>query len=109
LFISNSLMAIGILRAIQELELRCPEDIAIATFDDLPLAEVFRPHLTAVSQPAFSIGYTGAELLVQRIESKTNSNTPIAIRLPTRLKIRESTLVFPRPTAPEAKLRSSGF
>ena len=95
LFVSNSLMSIGALRAIEELGLRCPEDIALATFDDSPLTEVFRPHLTAVSQPAFSIGYAGAELLIQRIESKASSDTPIAIRLPTQLKIRESTLRFP--------------
>jgi LacI family transcriptional regulator, galactose operon repressor len=109
LFISNSLMSIGALRAFEELGLRCPEDIALASFDDLPFTDVFRPHLTAVSQPAFSIGYAGAELLVQRIESKANSDTPIAIRLPTQLKIRESTLGFRQPMAPEAKLRPSGF
>jgi len=91
LFISNSLMAIGVLKAMGELGLRCPEDQAIATFDDLPLTEVFRPHLTAVAQPAYSFGYSGAELLIQRIESKKASNSPIAIRLPTELRIREST------------------
>lgn len=109
LFISNSLMTIGVLKAIDELELRCPEDIALATFDDLPLTEVFRPHLTAVSQPAFSIGYAGAELLIQRVETKGGSNTPIVIRLPTHLNIRESTLGFSQPTAPVTKPRSFGF
>lgn len=108
LFISNSLMAIGALRAIDELGLQCPKDIALATFDDLPLSEVFRPHLTAVSQPAFSIGYSGAELLIQRIESKANSGSPIAIRLPTQLKIRESTLGFLQPAGRKVKPRSSG-
>ncbi|HET9178410.1 MAG TPA: LacI family DNA-binding transcriptional regulator [Terriglobia bacterium] len=96
LFTSNSLMAIGTLRAIEELELQCPKDIAIATFDDLPLTEVFHPHLTAVAQPAFSIGYAGAELLIQRIETKGASESPVAIRLPTQLKVRESTMGFLR-------------
>lgn len=97
LFVSNSLMSLGALKAIEELELRCPEDIALATFDDLPLTEVFRPHLTAVSQPAFSIGYVGAELLIQRIEAQGTPDLPVAIRLPTQLKVRESTLGFLRP------------
>ena len=92
LFISNSLMAIGVLKALGELGLRCPQDVALATFDDLPLTEVFRPHLTAVAQPAYSIGYSGAELLIQRIEAKRRDDSPIAIRLPTELKVRESTL-----------------
>lgn len=92
LFVSNSLMSLGALKAIEELELRCPGQIALATFDDLPLTEVFHPHLTAVSQPAFSIGYAGAELLIQRIEAKRAAESPVAIRLPTQLKVRESTL-----------------
>lgn len=92
LFVSNSLMSLGALKAIEELELRCPGQIALATFDDLPLTEVFHPHLTAVSQPTFSIGYAGAELLIQRIEAKRAAESPVAIRLPTQLKVRESTL-----------------
>jgi LacI family transcriptional regulator len=95
LFISNSLMAIGVLRALADLGLHCPEDVALATFDELPLMEVFRPHLTAVAQPAYSFGYSGAELLIQRVESKTHpARPPIAIRLPTELKVRESTLGY---------------
>ena len=90
LFISNNLMAYGVLRAMDDLGLQCPGDLAIATFDDPPITRVFRPRLTAVSQPAYSFGYTGAELLIQRIESKQSGESPIAIRLPTELHIRES-------------------
>lgn len=94
LFICNNLMAAGLLKALGELGLRCPEDVALATFDDLPLMEVFRPQLTVVAQPAYSFGYSGAELLIQRIESKAEARTPIAIRLPTEFKVRESTLGY---------------
>jgi LacI family transcriptional regulator len=90
-FVSNNTMAVGVLRALAELSLRCPQDIAIAIFDDLPSAEAFRPRLTAVAQPAYSIGYRGAELLIQRIEKKSQDPKPVQIRLSTELKIREST------------------
>jgi LacI family transcriptional regulator len=96
LFISNNLMAYGVLRAMDELRLQCPGDLAIATFDDPAITRVFRPRLTAVSQPAYSIGYTGAELLIRRIESKQSGESPIAIRLPTKLHIQESTAGPPR-------------
>jgi LacI family transcriptional regulator len=102
LFISNNLMAVGILKALAESGLRCPEDMALATFDELPWVDAFRPHLTAVAQPAYSFGYTGAEVLIQRIESKTSAKTPIAIRLPTELKVRESTLGYRFP-APQSE------
>jgi LacI family transcriptional regulator len=91
LFTSNGLMAIGVLKAAAELRLRCPQDVAIATFDDLPVAEILRPTLTSVAQPAYLIGYKGAELLIQMIESKKKPKAPVRIKLPTELRIREST------------------
>ena len=94
LFISNGLMAIGVLKALTELGLGCPHDVALATFDDLPLTEVFKPHLTTVAQPAYSIGYKGADLLIQRIESGNGLSSPVTIRFPTELKIRESTVGY---------------
>ncbi|MEW5975787.1 MAG: substrate-binding domain-containing protein [Acidobacteriota bacterium] len=90
-FVSNNTMALGLLTAIEELGLKCPDDVAVAMFDDIPLADAFHPHLTAVAQPAYSIGYRGAELLIQRIEKKTADPAPVKIRLATHLKIREST------------------
>ena len=91
LFISNSMMGLGVLKALEEIGFECPRDIALATFDDLPLTEAFRPHLTAVAQPAYLIGYQGAELLIQRIDSKKPRGRPVQIRLPTKLIVREST------------------
>ncbi len=89
-FVCNNMMSLGLLRALGELGLRCPEDIAIASFDDFPLAEAFRPRLTAVAQPAYSIGYRGAELLIERVEKKKIDRLPARIRLSTDLLIRES-------------------
>lgn len=91
LFVCNAMMTIGAIQALEETGLQCPADVAIASYDDLPLAEVFRPHLTAVAQPAYQIGYQGAELLIQRIQHQLTSRRHIAIRLKTELRIREST------------------
>jgi LacI family transcriptional regulator len=92
LFISNNMMSLGVLRALEDLRLRCPEDVAIAIFDDLPFLFAFRPHLTAVSQPAYEMGRAATELLLRRIEGKEESPEPVSIRLKTELKIRESTI-----------------
>lgn len=92
MFVSNGLMAIGVLKAIRELDLCCPQDVAVATFDDLMVAEVLQPALTAVVQPAYEIGYRGVELLMKRIESgeQVNKARPTKVVLPTELKIRGS-------------------
>ncbi|HEY7302921.1 MAG TPA: LacI family DNA-binding transcriptional regulator [Bryobacteraceae bacterium] len=91
-FSCNGTMAFGLMRAIDELGLQSPRDVAVATFDDLPIYDAFRPHLTSVVQPAYEIGKRGVELLIQRITGKLDSPKPISIRLPLKLAIRESSL-----------------
>ncbi len=90
IFACNGVMMLGLLLALDELGVRCPEEIALATFDDLPFAHSFHPHLTAVAQPANRIGYEGANLLIDRVEGKRTGD-PVIVRLPPELKIREST------------------
>ncbi len=91
LFVMNGMMTLGVLDAMEELGLRCPDDLAIATFDELPF---IRPHLTCAAQPVYDIGAKGAELLIRRIERKLENETPVRLRLRTELKIRESSLGF---------------
>jgi LacI family transcriptional regulator len=89
--VSNGMMTIGVVRALEEVGLHCPADIAVASFDDLPFATAFRPHLTAVVQPAYEIGYQGADLLIKRVQQGTTSRRRVSICLQPELRIREST------------------
>jgi LacI family transcriptional regulator len=81
-------MVIGALQTIIKLGLRCPEDIAIACFDDFVWASVMRPRLTVVDQPTYEIGQQSARLLFERLQNRERE--PKEIRLPTQLIIRES-------------------
>jgi LacI family transcriptional regulator len=99
LFISNGVMTLGVLQALDETGVRCPEEIALATFDDLPFGRAFHPHLTAVAQPTYEIGFQGANLLIDRIEGRL-SGKPVAIRLASELKIRESTTAWANHAVP---------
>lgn len=101
LFVANGMMTLGVLNALDELRVRCPEDIALASYDDLPLAASFRPRLTAVSQDGYKMGYLGAELLMQRVKGRISDPQPVQIRLRPELKIRESSLGYrPQLSAP---------
>lgn len=91
-FVANGMMALGMLQALEEAGLRCPEDISIACFDELTVAEVFRPRLTTVVQPAYSIGRRGVELLLDRINGAMKDDKPVRILLETELMVRESTI-----------------
>ena len=81
-------MALGVLLAVRELGLRCPEDISIVGFDDLDFAEFTAPALTSVHQPGYQLGTAAARLLLERIDGLKQSAKKLV--LPSELKIRHS-------------------
>lgn len=89
LFVTNNRMTVGALQAIGERRLRCPEDVALASFDDFEWASVFRPRLTAIRQPVYAIGAMATDLLIDRIEG-TNTGEAREVLLPSVLVVRES-------------------
>lgn len=88
IFTGNNLLTIGALRAIYELGLRIPDDIAVAGFDELDWMFLVRPALTVVMQPTYEMGRQAAELLLARIEDP--SRPPQQIVLQPTIKLRES-------------------
>jgi LacI family transcriptional regulator len=88
--VSNGVMALGVLQAFEELGVSYPDDIALATFDDLAGDRAFHPRLTVVAQPGYEIGARGADLLMDRIEGKL-TRKPCVIRVEPILIVREST------------------
>lgn len=89
-FARNDFTAIGALRAAHELGLRVPGDIAIAGFDDIPLAAYAAPPLTTVSQPIRDQGELAAQILVERIEGRRRRAFALHT-MPCQLVVREST------------------
>ena len=88
-FAGNSLMTAGVLRAVEDANLRVPEDVAVVGFDDFELLSLLRPELTRVRQPTQEIGRQGAELLFDRIDGK-GPPEPHRLVLATELIVRES-------------------
>jgi LacI family transcriptional regulator len=67
LITANDNMAIGAYRAIHELGLRIPEDIAVASFNDISAAQFMNPPLTTVHLASEEIGETAVELLLEQV------------------------------------------
>lgn len=88
IFACNDLMAIGALRAAQELGLAVPNDVSIVGFDDVAQASYTAPALTTVAQPTERIGAIATELLLRRIDDPTA--TPDQRYVDTELVVRES-------------------
>lgn len=89
-FTSNAMMALGLLRALNELNLRCPEDVGVATFDDPVFSQSLRPELTCVAQPAYDLGYQGAEMLLRRLREPNCER--MMTQLDTEMRVRQSTM-----------------
>lgn len=69
IFATTDQQAIGILRACADRGLRVPEDVSVAGFDDIPLAQLVTPRLTTVRQPIAEIGALAVERLLHRMIS----------------------------------------
>ena len=73
---------IGGRNVILDAGLRIPEDISVAGYDGIPLAELVRPKLTTVSQNAREIGVRTGQLMLKTIHAK-GAFTPDHITVPS--------------------------
>src|SRR5262249_42636903 len=87
--ISSSVeLALGALQACRELEVRIPEALALATFDDAYFAELLDPPLTAVAYDPFDVGEQAAALLIGAI--RDGESAPRRATIPVALVTRRS-------------------
>lgn len=89
----NLQVALGVLEEMRHRSLETPRDLALATFDHFEWLDVFHPQLTCIMQPAFRMGYEGADLLIRRILGRLGDSAPRRVVLPAELRIAESTQV----------------
>ncbi len=89
IFLFSDAMALGALRALEDLGKAVPRDVSVIGYDDLPLCEYSVPRLSSVSQPAFDLGRMAVERVLARVRDP--SLRPENRSLPVRLVMREST------------------
>ena len=67
LYVANGAMALGVLRAIQDAGLRCPEDVSVASTDNIPGIRGLKPQLTRAEHPIVEMVNEFVRLLMDRI------------------------------------------
>jgi len=93
-FAANDMMALGALLALQDAGLRCPEDVAVVGFDDVPIAALVRPSLSTMR---IDIAQTGSRAMERLVGLITASSDPGAAPdlacevIRPRLVVRQST------------------
>ena len=96
-FAANDMMALGCLYAFNEAGTKVPSDIALAGFDDIPLARFVHPTLTTMRVSIAELGGLALTRLLQSIESDESQPSTLQMLVP-ELIVRESSLHATRRT-----------
>jgi len=67
LFVGNDQLAFGVLRALHDLGIRVPEEVAVVGHDDVESAQFATPSLSTVRVPKFRLGFESTEALIEMI------------------------------------------
>ena len=95
------MLAIGVLKALQQLGIRVPEDISITGFDNIVFSNYTNPPLTTFDQPKRFIGQKAAELVLSLLNSTSDIHIP-----QQKIQVLKGRLLVRQSTAPPASLIS---
>ncbi len=87
-FVASDTVAVGAIAALRQAGLDVPGDVSVVGFDDVPLAAYFDPPLTTIHLPAFELGATAGQVLV---DSVRGGAVAFQTTLATTLVVRAST------------------
>jgi LacI family transcriptional regulator len=85
-------LAISGLRAMKQLNLKMPDDLAIVAFDDYDFFELHSPSISAISQPIEEISEKLITILLNKLNAPSNSKNNQSVVLPASLVIRDSSV-----------------
>ncbi|ELA6598451.1 substrate-binding domain-containing protein [Vibrio alginolyticus] len=92
IFVSNDMMAMGVINAANELGIKVPDDLSIIGYDDIHIATFMSPSLTTIHQPKYRLGQAAVETLVRGLDDK--SNDAQVVQLEPTLVVRNSVTNF---------------
>ena len=96
IFAANDLIALGVLQVFTRTGVRVPDDVALIGYDDIFFASTAAVPLSSIRQPAWEMGRTATELLLEAIESPSIEARSVVFE--PELVVRQSTVsVHPAP------------
>jgi len=88
-FAANDMMAIGCLSALNEAGVQVPDQIALAGFDDIPIARYTHPPLTTVHVQIAQLGHAALERLVAQMQTLDTPEADVTT-MPCEVVVRAS-------------------
>jgi LacI family transcriptional regulator len=95
----NDMLAVGCYLALDEAGLRCPDQVSVVGFNDMPFINMLRPPLTTIAFPHYQVGTEAAKLLTERLAG--NGSMVKVLYLAPELIVRGSTAPVPETQHPE--------
>lgn len=95
IFVANDQMALSVLKAAGEKELRIPDDMGIVGFDNIPESADYWPSLTTVQQDQNEVARVAMREMIKTIEAGWQGLDPVkprSIMLEPTLVVRKSSL-----------------
>ncbi|SER61602.1 LacI family DNA-binding transcriptional regulator [Salisediminibacterium halotolerans] len=92
MIIASDPLALGAIRALHESALTVPGDMAVASYNDIELAEYFSPSLTSAKIHSDQMGKSAVKLFKERCEGR---EIPAKVIHPCRIQYRESSVMTP--------------
>lgn len=72
IFASNDMMALGCIEKLLDCGYTVPGDISVIGYDDIPMASIFRPHLSTVRTPIQDFGREAVKTILRIIYTKND-------------------------------------
>lgn len=92
---ANDLLALGVMAALKDAGLSCPEQVSVTGFNDLPFMDKLTPALTTVRLPMHDMGALAARTLLDWTTSPRERH-PTQTLLPVELIVRGTTQTAPQ-------------
>lgn len=92
LFVANDTCAVSCIQRLRQYDVKIPEEIAIAGFNNNPISRVVEPTLTTVNYPAREMGEVAVTNLINHLNGSSNIHATNTIILRSDLLIRDSTM-----------------
>ena len=90
IFCGNDLLAFGVMRGLLDVGKKIPEDVSLLGYDDIAFGNSSAVPLSSISQPAYQLGVTAAELLISECE-ESEEHAHQQIKFQPQLVVRTST------------------
>ncbi|MBZ9632890.1 LacI family DNA-binding transcriptional regulator [Clostridium sp. FP1] len=68
-FCASDEIAMGVINALRDRDIKVPEDVDVMGFDDIYSASIFYPKLTTVSQPMYDMGSVSMRMIIKSINN----------------------------------------